>query len=78
MAKLIVNYQHDPADLQTIYLSVTTSRKPASDSWKPAYRDTIDGKRVVWAHFSERGGNKKVNLWLRDNSGDRLVSTVTL
>lgn len=77
MIKLIVNYPHDPANLSTIYLSVTTTKTPPPDSWKPAFRDTIDGKRVVWAKFPERGG-KKVNLWLRDSTGQRLVQTVTL
>lgn len=77
MKKLIVDYQHDPANLQTIFLAVTTSKKPSSDSWKPAFRDTIGGKRVVWAKFPERGGTK-VNLWIRDGSGERLVNTVTL
>lgn len=77
MTKLIVNYPHDPANLQTIYLAVTTSRKPSADSWKPAFRDTVDGKRVVWAKFPERGGSK-ANLWVRDSSGERMVSTVTL
>lgn len=77
MKKLMVNYQHDSVNLQTIYLAVTTSRKPSSDSWKPAFRDTVNGTRVVWAKFPERGGSK-VNLWLRDSTGERLVSTVTL
>jgi hypothetical protein len=77
MVKLIANYHHDPANLQPIYLAVTTSRTPTADSWKPAFRDTIGGQRVVWAKFPERGGGK-VNLWLRDSTGDRLVKTVAL
>ena len=77
MIKLTVNYPHDPANLQTIYLAVTTSNTPAPDSWKPAYRDTIGGQRVVWAQFPKRGGTK-VNLWLRDSKGDRLVNAVSL
>lgn len=81
MMKLSVDYMHDPSNLQTIYLAVTTSRAPAQDAWRPAYRDTVvvngASKRVVWAYFEERGGIK-VNLWVRDNAGDRLVGTVTL
>lgn len=77
MIKLSVNYPHEPSNLQPVYLAVTTSRTPSPDSWKPAFRDTVDGKRVVWVKFQERGGTK-TNLWLRDSSGDRLVQTVTL
>lgn len=77
MIKLAVDYPHDPANLQSIDLAVTTSRTPSSDSWRPAYRDTIAGKRVVWARFPERGGTK-VNLWLRDSSGERMIKTVKL
>jgi hypothetical protein len=77
MVKLIANYQHDPANLQPIYLAVTTARSPSADSWKPAFRDTIRGHRVVWAKFSERGG-VKMNLWVRDSTGERMVTTVTL
>lgn len=77
MIKLSVPYSHDPANLQTIYLAITNSKTPASDSWKPAYRDTVDGKRVVWAKFPGRGGSK-VNLWIRDTAGERMVSTVKL
>jgi hypothetical protein len=75
MIKLIANYKHDPANLQPIYLAVTNLRTPPTDSWKPAFRDTIDGKRVVWAKFAKRGG-VKLNLWLRDSNGDRVVGTV--
>lgn len=77
MIKLMVNYPHEPSNLSTIYLAVTTSKTPAPDSWKPAFRDTVDGKRVVWQKFPPQGG-RKANLWLRDSNGDRLVQTVNL
>ena len=78
MIKLMVDYPHDPSNLQTIYLAITTSRRPSPDSWKAAFRDTVNGKRVVWAKFPGRDGKTKMNLWIRDSSGDRLVQTVML
>src|SRR5690606_7886763 len=46
--RVSVPYEHDPADLQTIYLAVTSGTEPQEHEWKPAYRDTRDGRRVVW------------------------------
>jgi hypothetical protein len=69
--KVKVPYEHDPADLSTIYLGVTAGDKPAV--WIPAFRD-IDrtGKRplrVVVAHFPPQ--NRTVKVWVRDRDGAR-------
>lgn len=77
MSKVIVEYEHDSADLQQIYLAVTNERLPSHDAWKPAYRDMVrmgDPPRptkVVWAKFPERSG--LFNVWVKDRSGVRLI-----
>jgi hypothetical protein len=68
--KVIVEYDHNPADLTAIYLAWTTANQPSDSEWRPALRDTINGRKVVWARFplSRRGA-----LWLRDRNGERRV-----
>lgn len=66
----------DPADLQTVYLAVASGARPPEDEWKPALRDTIDGKRVVWARFPTAG--RRVTVWLRDRNGERKVKGMTV
>lgn len=69
MTKVTVAYEHNPADLATVYLAVTgRGSRPGEDSWRPALRDTIDGRRVVWARFEADG-----TVWLRDRDGERQV-----
>jgi hypothetical protein len=68
-----VDYPHRSEDLQTIYLAVTDQARPASNIWRPAFRD-IDrtGKkprRIVFAYFPSTGRMMKV--WIRDSAGDR-------
>lgn len=54
MDKVTVEYSHDPANLQTVYLArVPAGRAPTASEWVPALRDTVRGKRVVWARFAD-------------------------
>lgn len=66
MTKVMVAYCHDPADLGLIELAVTRT-SPTESDWTPAYRDTVDGKLVVWARFDSTDGR----VWLRDSEGTR-------
>ncbi len=71
--KITVEYKHNPSDLATIYLAVTPrGSRPSEDSWRPALRDTVDGKRVVWARFETAEGI----VWLRDRDGERQARPV--
>jgi hypothetical protein len=74
--KVTVPYDHTPADLQTVYLAISTGARPPSDGWKPALRDTVNGKRVVWARFPTAG--RRVQVWLRDRDGERSVTSQTV
>lgn len=67
MTRIIVAYEHDPADLRAIQLAVAD--EPAESDWRAALRDTIDGQRVVWARF-DRPARR---VWLRDRDGTRKV-----
>lgn len=73
--KVSVPYEHHSADLSPIYLAVTSTTvrtAPSSQAWHAAYRDTIDGKRVVWSRFPSSG--RMVNVWLKDKNGERKVA----
>lgn len=73
MTKVTVAYEHDPADLATVYLAVTgRGARPGEDSWRPALRDTVRGQRVVWARFEAAADV----VWLRDRDGARQVRPV--
>lgn len=73
MTKVTVPYDHNPADLATVYLAVTPrGSRPSEDAWRPALRDTVGGQRVVWARFEEPPGV----VWLRDRDGERQVHPV--
>lgn len=74
--KVVVGYQHNPADLGAVYLAVTTKSRPAPEDWLPALRDTIDGRRVVWARFPATG--RIHTVWVRDRDGDRATVSVTV
>lgn len=68
MNKIVIPYDHDPASFETISLAlVPTGQTPRSDAWVPALRDTVNGRRVVWARFPPAAGD----VWLRDRSGAR-------
>lgn len=68
MAKVVVQYAHNPADLAGIFLAIVpgrTNRAPNEDEWKPAYRDVVHKKPVVWARFDNTQGS----VWIRDKYG---------
>ena len=71
--KVTVPYEHDPGDLHSIYLGVSESGPP--ETWVPAFRDTRQGERVVWARFPERDG-RRVTVWVRDSTGARPVKSI--
>jgi hypothetical protein len=76
MTKVIVPYEFNPKDLQIVDLAVVgESAQPEDGDWVPAFRDTIDGNRVVWARFPEPGS--RMTVWIRDRSGPRRISYVT-
>lgn len=74
--KVVVPFEHNPADTQHIELGITTGARP--DKWVPAYRDTIAAgngtkRRVVWAWFPTQG--RRVAVWIKDRDGARPVET---
>jgi len=70
MIKITVAYEHNPTDFAAISLAVTPlGASPGPDSWKPAYRDIVGGRRIVWARFDSEPGI----VWLRDREGERQV-----
>lgn len=74
--KIIVPYQHDPADVQTIHLAVVSGAAvPGPDDWRPALRDTVGGRPVVWARFAKLP--ERPVSWLRDRDGARRVTPWT-
>lgn len=69
MTKVMVAYEHDGADLGVIHLAVgSPGAPPDRDDWKPALRDTVAGRRVVWIRSESAGV-----VWLRDAAGERIV-----
>ncbi|GIH69431.1 hypothetical protein [Sphaerimonospora thailandensis] len=71
--KIIVQYEHDPADLATIYLAVAPrGARPADGDWQPAYRDTVNGRRVIWIRADTDGV-----VWVRDAAGERQAQRLT-
>ena len=72
--KILVAYEHDPADHRSIHLAVVgRGARPGEDSWVPALRDTEGGRRVVWIRHE---GQADV-VWLRDHAGERQVRRLT-
>jgi hypothetical protein len=70
MPKVTVAYDHDGADLSPIFLAVVPRGVlPGPGSWVGALRDTVTGKRVVWARLPAGDGV----VWLRDRDGHRPV-----
>lgn len=74
MFKVTVAYEHDPSNLAPIHLA-TSRRAPADADWKPALRDTVDGRLVVWARFPE-AVTPGAEIWLRDAGGARRARVV--
>jgi len=70
MPWLRVPYEHNSADLTPVYLAVS-KRKPEASEWVPAFRDTVDGTRVIQVKVEVP---PDYNVWLRDGDGIRMVS----
>jgi hypothetical protein len=66
MEKLVIPYEHDPADLTQIWMAVSQGA-PADSEWKAAYRDTINGQLVVWVKYDDEV--PQGNIWIRDRAG---------
>ena len=71
MTRIVVPYEHVERDTQLIHLAVTARDRPATSEWKPALRDVIDGRRVVWIQSAAAG-----DVWLRDSDGERKVRRI--
>lgn len=68
MQKVILPYEHNPQDLTPIWLAVSVGT-PRDGDWKPALRDTIDGRRVVWVKLPDP--LPQGHLWVKDRAGAR-------
>jgi hypothetical protein len=73
MEKITAAYEHDPQDLTQIWMAASVST-PTDADWVPAFRDTVDGQRVIWikSDVALRG-----NLWVRDAAGVRRASRLS-
>lgn len=67
-SKVVVRYPHDPNNLSTIYISVGGGL--AQRQWVPAYRDTINGIRVVWIRTTRVNASV---VWIKDADGEYQV-----
>lgn len=74
MSRIAVPYAFGPTDTHTVWLGLSMNGRPPT-YWKPAVKDTIDGRQVVWANFDV--GEAK-HAWVKDAAGVRLVLTVPL
>jgi len=71
--KVVVAYNHDGADLSPVYLAVVPrGQRLVEEDWRPALRDTVGGKRVVWARFPIAVGI----VYLRTKDGTRAVPRI--
>lgn len=68
MAKIVVRYNHVPSDLKPIYLALDNPEM-VDVSWIPAFRDVVQGKKVVFVRASQQPSE----LWIKDNDGIRKV-----
>lgn len=70
MAMYIIRYEHDPSSYAPIDMAVVErGSTPTPEGWTPAYRDTMDGHRVVWV----RNDLVEGDVWVRDHMGERKV-----
>lgn len=76
MARLVVKYEHDPADHAPIFLGVLPVEAAGEHAaMKPAFRDTIDGERVVWIDTELTGW---VRAYLADPKGVKALGRVNI
>ncbi len=60
---LVVDFDGD--DSATIHIAAAAASSPGDDDWQPAFRDYVDGHRVVQIRPPELTG--RVLVWLRVN-----------
>ena len=65
MVKVTVAYNHDSRDLGAFHLALGR-RRPVEEDWRPALRDTVNGRLVLWARFPS-GPQRGEQVWLRHN-----------
>lgn len=65
--KVVFPYEHDSNNLSQIWMAVSVGL-PTDEQWLPAYRDVIDGRRVIWVKYATVPAG---HLWVRDGSGAR-------
>lgn len=68
--KVLVKYDHDPADFDIIELAPgTKDTQEPLEGWKAAFRDTVNGVKYVWVRLEQA----PAYMWLRDRDGARRV-----
>ena len=65
--KVVFPYEHDANNLNQIWMAVSVGL-PEEGQWRAAYRDTINGQRVIWIKYDTVPAG---HLWVRDGSGAR-------
>lgn len=76
MARLVVEYDHDPADHAPIFLgALPIDVQGEHAEMIPAFRDTIDGKSVVWIDTELTGW---VRAYLADPKGVKALGRVNI
>lgn len=65
MEKVIVRYDHDPSDLTQMWMAFSTG-VPQDSDWVPAFRDTINGQRVLWVKVANPPSG---NVWVKGREG---------
>lgn len=73
--KLTVPYEWNPVTTSPTWLALTKGARPSEADWLPAFRDTVDGVRVVWTRVTPAG--PKMVLWLKDYAGIHRLDTRT-
>jgi hypothetical protein len=70
MEKVIAAYEHDSSNLTQIWMAVSNGA-PAEGDWQPAFRDTRNGRLVIWVKYDEVPHG---DLWVRDGDGVRRIA----
>jgi hypothetical protein len=70
MEKVIAGYEHDSSNLTQIWMAVS-SGMPGENDWRPAFRDTVKGRLVIWVKYDDVPHG---DLWVKDGSGARRIA----
>jgi len=71
--KVMAEYNHDSTNFDTIEMAIgERDTVEPLEGWVAVYRDTVDGKKVIWARFEKIGRH----VWIRDGNGVRKVRAV--